>query len=97
VLKIKATDSQNPDNERISIRTKVAYSVPVIVRHGQLEADSELINPQLITQKGRPTLTFRQTLTWNRSVNGNFKLVEENNVMIGQIANVAVYTPISRR
>ena len=53
VLKIIASESQNPDIDGISIRPKVAYSVPVIVRHGQLEADSELINPQLITQNGR--------------------------------------------
>ena len=97
VLKIIASESQNPDIDGISIRPKVAYSVPVIVRHGQLEADSELINPQLITQNGRPTLTFWQTLTGNRSVYGNFELVDENNVMIGEIANVAVYTPLSRR
>ncbi|MFP3457605.1 hypothetical protein R0J89_15260, partial [Psychrobacter sp. SIMBA_152] len=33
----------------------------------------------------------------NRSVYGNFELVDENNVMVGEIANVAVYTPLSRR
>lgn len=97
VLKITASESQNPDEEGISIRPKVAYSVPVIVRHGQVEADSALINPQLITQNGRPTLTFWQTLTGNRSVYGNFELVDENDLLIGEITNVAVYTPLSRR
>jgi len=97
VLRIIASESQNPNSTGISIRPKVAYSVPVIVRHGQLEADSKLINPQLITQNGHPTLTFWQTLTGNRSVYGNFELVNSDNLPVGELTNVAVYTPLSRR
>ncbi|MEI8670404.1 MULTISPECIES: hypothetical protein [unclassified Pseudoalteromonas] len=67
------------------------------MRHGQLEADSQLINPQLISQNGRPTVTFWQTLTGNRSLYGNFELLDSNNLSVGEVTNVAVYTPLSRR
>lgn len=97
VLKIVAFEAQDPNAAGITIKPKISYSVPVIVRHGQLEADSELINPQLISQNGRPTIMFWQTLTGNRSLYGNFELVDSNNLLVGEVTNVAVYTPLSRR
>lgn len=96
VLKITASESQNK-NGGISIRPTVVYSVPVIVRHGQLEVISELLNPKLILQNGQPTLTLWQTLKGNRSLYGDFKLLNSENELIGEIRNVAVYTPLSRR
>ncbi|MBB1387625.1 hypothetical protein H5119_19215 [Pseudoalteromonas sp. SG45-5] len=97
VLKIVASEAPDPNAVGITIRPKISYSVPVIVRHGQLEADSQLINPQLISQNGRPTIMFWQTLTGNRSLYGNFELTDSNNLPVGEVTNVAVYTPLSRR
>jgi len=97
VLKITATESQDPNSNGLSIRPRIVYSVPVIVRHGQLEAVSQLVNPKLITRNGQSTLAFWQTLEGNRSLYGNFELVDSDDKIIGEIRNVAVYKPLSRR
>jgi len=97
VLKITASESRNKDDEGVSIRPKVIYSVPVIVRHGQLEVTSEVLNPKFILQNGQPTLMLWQTLKGNRSLYGDFKLLNSENKLVGEIHNVAVYTPLSRR
>lgn len=96
VLNITASESKSK-NEGVSIRPKIIYSVPVIVRHGQLEVTSKLLNPKFILQNGQPTLTLWQTLKGNRSLYGDFKLLNSENKLIGEIHNVAVYTPLSRR
>jgi len=96
VLKITASESQN-NNQGVSIRPKVIYSVPVLVRHGQLQATSELINPKYILQNGQPTLMLWQTLQGNRSLYGDFKLLNSENEIIGELHNVAIYPPLSRR
>jgi len=97
VLKITASESKNNNNNGVSIRPKVIYSVPVIVRHGQLEATSELLSPKFILQNGQPTLMLWQSLNGNRSLYGDFKLVNNEDKIVGELHNVAVYPPLSRR
>ncbi|MBE0368045.1 fimbrial biogenesis chaperone [Pseudoalteromonas aurantia] len=97
VLRIIASESQDPNASGISIKPKVAYSVPVIVRHGQLEVSSQLINPQLVTQNGRSNVLVWQTLQGNRSLYGDFKILDSDKQIVGEIRNVGVYTPLNRR
>lgn len=97
VLRIIASESSEPSATGISIKPKVAYSVPVIVRHGRLTADSTLVNPQFVTQNGRPTVMLWQTLSGDRSLYGNFTVLNENEQIVGEVRNVGVYTPLSRR
>jgi P pilus assembly chaperone PapD len=97
VLKITASEAQDASSGGVSLRSKIAYSIPVIVRHGQLEVESDLVNPQLITQNGQPTIMFWQTRTGNRSLYGDFKVISSDNTVIGELNNLAVYTPLTRR
>jgi P pilus assembly chaperone PapD len=97
VLKIIASEAQVPNEAGISIKPKVAYSIPVIVRHGRLEVESDIVNPQLVTQNGQPTVMFWQTLNGNRSLFGDFKILNEDEEVIGEIRNLGVYTPLTRR
>ncbi|GMM84947.1 hypothetical protein [Pseudoalteromonas sp. MTN2-4] len=97
VLKIIASEAQDPNEAGISIKPKVAYSIPVIVRHGRLEVESNIVNPQLVTQNGQPTVMFWQTLNGNRSLFGDFKILNEDEEVVGEIKNLGVYTPLTRR
>ncbi len=97
VLKIISSEAQDPNSNTLSIRSKIAYSVPVIVRHGQLQAQSSIVNPQLITQNGQPTLMFWQTLEGDRSLYGNFKVISSDETVIGELNNLAIYPPLTRR
>ncbi len=97
VLKIIASEAQDATSAGISLRSKIAYSIPVIVRHGQLEVQSDLVNPQLITQNGQPTIMFWQTREGNRSLYGDFKVISNDETVIGELNNLAVYTPLTRR
>lgn len=97
VLKIIASEAQGSNETGINIKPKVAYSIPVIIRHGRLEVDSDIVNPQLVMQNGRPTVMFWQTLDGNRSLFGDFKILNEDEEVIGEIRNLGVYTPLTRR
>ena len=96
VLKI-ITSKVSEQNEAESVKSKLAYSIPVIVRHGKLEAESSIVNPQLITQNGQPTVMFWQTLKGNRSLYGNFQVMNSDRAIVGEVNNLAVYTPLTRR
>jgi hypothetical protein len=96
VLKIISSKEIDP-SITVGVIPKIAYSIPVIVRHGRLEVESSIVNPQLITQNGQPTVMFWQTLEGNRSLYGDFKVMTSDKTVVGQINNLAIYTPLTRR
>jgi hypothetical protein len=97
VLKILTSVAKKTNNPGVGLQSQIAYSIPVIVRHGQLKVESKIINPQLITQNGQPTVMFWQTREGNRSLYGDFKVLNSDNTVVGEINSVGVYTPLSRR
>jgi P pilus assembly chaperone PapD len=97
VLKILTSVAKKTKNSGVGLQSQIAYSIPVIVRHGQLKVESKIINPQLITQNGQPTVMFWQTREGNRSLYGDFKVLNSDNTVVGEINSVGVYTPLSRR
>jgi hypothetical protein len=96
VLKIISSKEIDP-SITVGVIPKIAYSIPVIVRHGRLEVESSIVNPQLITQNGQPTVMFWQTREGNRSLYGDFKVMTSDKTIVGQINSLAVYTPLTRR
>jgi hypothetical protein len=96
VLKITAAKASDP-NLMVGVVSKVSYSIPVVVRHGRLEVESSITNPQLITQNGQPTVMFWQTREGDRSLYGDFKVLNSDNTIVGEKNNLAVYTPLTRR
>jgi hypothetical protein len=96
VLQITST-IENGANGGVSIRPKLSYSVPIIVRHGQLNASTDLLNPRLVMVGGTPNIEFWQSLEGNRSLFGNFIVTDSQGNEIGILKNSAVYQPLKRR
>ncbi len=94
--------------EGLSIRLVVvpAITIPLIVRHGTLDATASLSNLQLAaagaTPDGRPSLKFQINRSGDRSVFGDISIAyhppgSTQEYIIGEISQLAVYTPNSRR
>jgi P pilus assembly chaperone PapD len=92
----------------LSIRLIVvpAITIPLIVRHGKLEATTSLSNLQLDTSSatpdGRPSITFRINRSGERSVFGDVSITyvprdSTQEYIIGEITQLAVYTPNAHR
>jgi len=94
--------------EGMSIRLIVvpAITIPLIVRHGTLDATASLSNLRLAkgdaTTGGLPTLTFRINRSGERSVFGDIAIAYRppgsgEDYIIGEISQLAVYTPNAHR
>ena len=94
--------------EGLSIRLIVvpAITIPLIVRHGKLAATASLSNLQLAaagaTPDGRPALAFQINRAGDRSVFGDISIAyhppgSTEEYIIGEINQLAVYTPNSHR
>ncbi len=81
----------------VSIRPKLSYSVPIIVRHGKLHAQTELLNPRLVMVGDSPSIELWQKLDGNRSLFGNFIVSDENGNELGVLRNSGVYQPLTKR
>jgi fimbrial chaperone protein len=79
------------------VGAKLYYSLPIIVRHGRLEASTELLQPQLVMVDNVPNIQFWQGLEGNRSLFGDFTITDGENNEVGVLKNVAVYQPLKRR
>jgi len=92
---------QNPSDESdegLGLNARLAHNLPIIVRHGNTNAHSTITSPSLITgQQGQPVLVFLQTLTGNRSVFGHYQVLDDDNNIIGELNNAAIYLPLSQR
>ncbi|WDE00012.1 molecular chaperone [Thalassomonas actiniarum] len=97
VLKITGSAAKSSGANGLSMNSKLAYNIPVIVRHGKLSATSTIKNPQLIMQNSRPAIQLWQQLSGERSLYGDFVLRNENNDEIGRVNGIAVYPPLARR
>lgn len=96
VLKITSSDDA-ASGSAVSIRPKLSYSVPIIVRNGQLQASTELLAPRLVMVGGTPTIELWQKLEGNRSLFGNFTVSDQSGNEIGLLRNSAVYLPLNKR
>ena len=92
--------------EGLSIRLIVvpAITIPLIVRHGTLEATASLSNLQLAgaTPDAPPSLAFRINRGGDRSVFGDISIAYrppggKEEYIIGEINQLAVYTPNAHR
>jgi hypothetical protein len=87
----------------VSIKTLVAISIPIIVRHGETQAEVKLSNPKLIpaTKDRPPIVEVGMERTGNRSVFGevNVEYVPKSGKSeeVGRVAGVAVYVPNPKR
>ncbi len=93
-----AAKSSSASGLSVKIQTIFGISIPVIVRHGKLEATGTLANLQPTqTVNGRPGLSMRISRTGQRSLRGDLVAFTGEDE-IGRLNNVAVYlsTPYRR-
>jgi fimbrial chaperone protein len=81
----------------VSIQPKLAYSVPIIVRHGRLEAKTQLLEPRLVMKGDTPHIELWQSLEGNRSLFGDFIVTDQEGNEIGLLKSSAVYLPLKGR
>lgn len=91
------TSLKNNAQGNVNLNSKFAYNIPIIVRHGRVSAQTELLEPQLIVTGGVPHVEVWQTLQGNRSLFGNFVLMDESGQEVGVLNGVATYLPLQRR
>jgi fimbrial chaperone protein len=96
VLLISST-TQTSKNTNVSLNPTLTYSIPIIVRHGRVEASTELLEPRLVMRSDIPHIEFWQSRQGNRSLYGNFIVSDEQGNELGILSNSAVYLPLNRR
>jgi len=96
VLSIASTLASDQP-EAVTLKSTLSYNMPVIVRHGNTDATTTLLNPRLIYSGNVPHIELWQTRTGNRSLYGNYKITNQSGDVVGELVGVAVYTPLPQR
>jgi fimbrial chaperone protein len=84
-------------NGNVNLASKLAYNIPIIVRHGRITAEASMVNPSTIIYNGKPHVQVWLKRSGNRSLFGNFIIEDAQGEEIGVLNNVAVYRPLERR
>lgn len=83
--------------EAVTLNSQLSYNMPIIVRHGDTSAKTELVNSRIVYFNDTPQLEVWQTLEGNRSLFGNFSVTNDEGDQVGLLNGVAVYTPLNKR
>jgi len=83
--------------EAVTLRSTLKYNMPVIVRHGETRAETELQNLRIVEQNDTRMIELWQTLDGNRSLFGNFTVEDKTGQVVGLLNGVAVYPPLNKR
>lgn len=81
----------------IDLRPIYGVTIPVIVRAGQLSAQTSISDAKLVTINGRQGVSFELTRTGTRSVYGDVRLVRKGASPLLLSRGVAVYPEITHR
>ncbi len=98
-----APEPDTSSDEEFSVHVRALYgvSIPVIVRHGDLDAQVTVQNPVVDRTGKSPVVTFALRRTGSRSVFGNVSVYHRSadgvRTRLGGANGVAVYTPIQER
>ncbi|MFT4929113.1 MAG: P pilus assembly chaperone PapD [Phenylobacterium sp.] len=102
-------ESMNPPTEQskagISVKPNIKYSIPIIIRHGELNAEVAISNAQLsekVSDNGekQTTLAFDMTRIGDRSVYGDFAVYQvtgDETILIKALVGQAIYTEVEKR
>ncbi|PCK07449.1 MAG: hypothetical protein COA42_14205 [Alteromonadaceae bacterium] len=86
-------------DEGFLVRPSYRYSIPVIIRVGELEATAKILSPMLEEHKNNATrkVTFTLYKDGNRSIYGDVELIDaESNLVIKKQKGFAVYAEIDQ-
>lgn len=81
----------------VNLASKLAYSLPIIVRHGEVFVESALQEPSTVMHNGTLHVQVWVSRQGNRSLFGNFSVETPDGKVLGVLNNVAVYRPLERR
>lgn len=98
-------EEENPDAIIIVLKPMIGISIPVIVRHGELDTTFSLEDAQYIPADKndlKPKLAVSMLRSGSRSVYGNFVITytpegEDNSFVVSQVKGVAVYAQNAKR
>lgn len=94
-------DEKAGENLTLSIQPVVEVTIPIIIRHGELEATLSLSKPELFERDGENFLKVTINREGNRSLYGNLKVTQKNRegkaAAIAQAKGISVYYPNERR
>jgi len=100
-LKIDCEELPNPnvkEEEKINIKPKFVYYVPLHVRVGKLTSSTSFENVTLKENNGLYTASFTQIRTGNRSIIGDVKIKEiKSGNILGVSNNTAIYVPFNKK
>ena len=87
---------------RLSLDVRSIVTIPVIVQHGRLFAESSITNPQLLTDAMGTELRFKLERNGTRSIRGDVDVVFNpekggRKVVLGHIDGLPVYYPNADR
>lgn len=93
-LRIEGRLSNDPN----LLAAKLAYNLPIIIRHGKPKAtaDIELVGLET-NDSGSPVLMLNILRDGNRSLFGNFTITNAEGRVIGETKGMSVYEPLSKR
>lgn len=102
-------ESMSPPTEEtaagIHIKPNIKYSIPIIIRHGELNAQVAISNARVTEQASengekQTVFAFDMSREGDRSVYGNFVLYQVKNnqtTELSKLAGQAIYTDINKR
>lgn len=104
-LRLANVDENTTSESVVQMFANVGVAIPVIVRHGNVQARASLKNPRIIdhtrTKNGRPALEIQINRTGNASAIGSLEVFWEQPgeapKKLGSISNMNVFTEISTR
>ena len=94
-------DDGSRDNLTLSIQPVVEVTIPIIVRHGELDASLSLSDAKLFEKDGERYLEVTINRSGQRSLYGNLKVSQKNQsgetITLAKAKGISVYYPNSRR
>lgn len=98
-------ESMNPPKDEtkpgIHVKPNIRYSIPVIIRKGQLSAEIAIKDAILgENEQKQPTIAFNVTRNGNRSIYGDidiYQIVAGKEQLIASDKNHAIYTDVKQR
>lgn len=101
----EAPGSRGQSGQDIKLNVNLGFSIPVIVRQGDYDANVTISDPKFIpvgqTKSGKPQLQLKINRTGKQSALGEVRIfwdrAEDPNKFIGRLDNVAVYPEMPYR
>lgn len=89
--------AEEGEADKVTVRPALTFSIPIIVRNGRVQATTQLRNPEFVMINDEPAVKVWQSLNGNRSLFGNFTIVDDSGIELGALNRSAIYQPLAGR